>query len=134
MVRARSGRSRQSGGMAADVASALLRIDDIAWLSESPLRELRQVRERAHRSQALFAEGIALQAAIKRAADRVEQRLPLGDRRLERIRFTLSGVIEGKSIAALARAQRRSREYWSRAVWPQVVALVAHELAQEDRI
>jgi hypothetical protein len=111
----------------------LLHFNDLAWLSESALRDLRQVQDRASRSGALFAEGLALQHILNAAAQVVIETLPRGDRKLERIRATLEGVMAGSSLAAVARSQGKSREYWSRYVWPEVVTLVTHELVQSEK-
>jgi hypothetical protein len=106
----------------------LLHLDDVAWLSESQLCDLPQVVERARGSRLLFADGVALQRWLRAVVKLVAQKLPPGDRRSERIHFTLAGVLEGRSIAALARERGKTREYWSRAVWRQAIQLVAQEL------
>ena len=134
MVRSANSRLRHTPGLTADVAAALLHFDDLAWLSESRLCELQQVQDRAHRSNALFAEGMALRGLLEQSAHKVVDRLPAGDRRSERIRFTVNGVLDGQSIAALARTQGRSREYWSRSVWRQAVLLITRELVQQGRL
>jgi hypothetical protein len=116
-----------------EVATAMLHFHDLAWLAESELCELSQVQTLARGSHVLFAEGIALRQLLESSAKTVLDRLPRGDRRLDRIRFTLEGVLEGRSIAALAREQGRTREYWSRSVWREAAALVARELVQQER-
>lgn len=133
-MRRSSPRLRNNPGLTADVGVALLRFDDLAWLSDCRLCELPQVQERARSSRALFAEGIALRELLDCAARAVMDRLPPGDPRLERVRFTLNGVLQGQSIAALARSQGKSREYWSRTVWRRAVALVTRELVQREKI
>lgn len=134
MVRSANSRLKHSPGLTGDVAAALLHFDDLAWLAESRLCELQQVQDRARRSNALFAEGIALRAFLEQSAHKVIDRLPAGDRRSERIRFTVNGVLHGQSIASLARTQGKSREYWSRSVWRQAVLLIARELVQQERL
>ena len=134
MGRASNTRLRHGPGLTADVGHAMLRFNDLAWLSESRLCELPQVQERARSSRALFAEGIALRELLDCAAQAVMDRLPPGDPRLERVRFTLNGVLQGQSIAALARSQGKSREYWSRTVWRAAVGLVTRELVQREKI
>jgi len=114
--------------VAGHVAKALLDFDDLASLSDNPLCELPDVEEGASNSRALFAEGVTLQAVLKSAVADVIDRLPPGDPRMERIRATLQGVLQSRSIAQIARQHGRSREYWSRSYWKRAVNLVAREL------
>ena len=109
------------------VSQALLHLDDPAWLADSPLVHLAEVAKRATGSDKLFADGHALAATLSSVVAVVVSRLE-GGGRLGRIRAALAGVAEGKSIAAVARAQKLSREHFARAYWPQAVGLVADEL------
>lgn len=110
----------------AAVAQALLHLGDVAWLTDSPLVRLPCVQQRCGRGARLFAEGRALQACLNEAVDLALR--DLEDAGLERWVRLLTGVRDGKSIAAVARELHLSREYVSRTVWARVVHLVAAAL------
>src|SRR5690349_18210568 len=108
------GRTRVSDhDLAALVGQALLQLDDASRLAESPLVLLPEVQRRLAGSTRLFADGEALGDYLTEIAQDVAGQLPSSGR-LGLMRAALLGVCDGKSVAAIARQQGKSREHFSR--------------------
>lgn len=123
------GRTRVSDhDFAALVGQALLNLDDVGRLADSPLVLLPEVQRRLAGSTRLFADGDALADYLSETARDVAGQLPTSGR-LALMRATLRGVCEGKSVAAIAREQGKSPEHFSRSYWSSAVRLVARQLS-----
>lgn len=111
-----------------DVASALRHLHDLATLSDSPLCELPEVQEMARHSRAIFAEARELRDQLTELVSDVIRRLPEDDMISRQVRATLQGILDGRTIAAVAREHGKSRECWSRTRWKQAAELVSQEM------
>jgi hypothetical protein len=131
-MRVQLGRRLTDHELRALVASALLHLHDPAWLSmNSPLVELAEVQRRSAGSSKLFADGHALAELLHHIAQGISARLE-GDGKLATLRAIYAGICDGRSIAAIARDQGKTREHFSRTYWRLAVQLLTAELAAMD--
>jgi hypothetical protein len=115
-------------------SQALLHLYDFEFLEDSPLTALLPSTITID-NRMLFARGQALSAYL---ADEflpaMISRFSTQDTRLRRMRETLEGVAQSKSIAQISREHGKSREFWHRAIWGPCCEVCIHEwLAQNAR-
>jgi len=117
------------------IAFALRHLEAVdEYLEDSPLVRTPLIRRRSGHSQLLFARGGALRDELLEIVGLLLERLPSpGTERIRRIRGTLAGVVlEGRSIADIAREHGRLRESWSRGPWRAAVKIVAAEFIRRN--
>lgn len=131
----RSGPRLRGHELQAAFAFALLHLNDIAVLTDSPLVDLPVVRLYWPDANVLFREGVGLAAALETTVRNLLVRFPdVQTGRVAFVRATLQAVaLDHKSVASVARLHGKSREHWQRTYWPQAVALVAAALTGTQR-
>jgi hypothetical protein len=107
-----------------EVTRALLHLQDVTWLVDSPLVDFPAVHKAAVGKSSLFAEGEALREVLTETVQGLTARLS-GEGRVGLLRATLEGILEYQSIAQIARKQGLTREHFSRTYWKQAANLVA---------
>lgn len=105
------------------VSKALLNLDDLELLEDSGLAHYVPNTSAAD-PRLLFPNGQLVQTYCKEhLLPDLITRLPSDDRKLGKIRAVLEGVLQGKSIARIAREHHQSREHWARTHWKRAVEM-----------
>lgn len=106
---------------------AFLNLYNLPWLQDCDLHD---PPSDAVDPKVIFGRGIAQQKRLIKALNNLGSHLPdVPDRRIGRIRATVEGLLAGRSLTSISRAEGNSREFWSRDVYHAIVVpLLAEEL------